>query len=95
MKKATERLIDRLDQAVAAGDGDWSVQIDGGYQCAWSAMVRVTEYPNVRDATDRSIVHFQSGGDTPEDALNPALVAAIHEVAEWSGAPGPARWDES
>ena len=83
MRRGTETLLRRLDEAVEARGGAWSVDLDVAAECAWSASVRVTQYPNVRGAPDRSAVYYQAGGGEAEDALGPALRAALADVKAW------------
>jgi hypothetical protein len=96
VRRSTEALITRLDEAVTADGGDWSAKLDVGTDSAWAAEVRITPDPNVRDQPDRSTVFFQAGGGVAEDALDPALRAAIADVATWdANRQRPRRWDDS
>jgi len=93
VRRAAEALLSHLDYAVAVRRGDWSLNMDSGVGGGWRATVRVTQHPNVRDTPDRSTVYFQTGG-VAEDALEPALQAAIADVEAWDmTAPRPATHD--
>ena len=83
MRRSCERLLERLDAAVAESGGDWAVRMDTGAEAAWAAEVRVTADPNVRGAPDRSIAFYQAGGRTAESALELAILSALDEVAGW------------
>ena len=93
MRRGTETLLSRLDEAVTARGGDWATHLETAAECAWTAEVRVTRFPNVRGDVDRSAVFYHTGGEA-EDALVPALTAALAEVEAWDmTAPRPATWD--
>ena len=87
--------MDRLSDTTTAKHGDWSAILEVGLESAWSAEVRVTQFPNVMGAPDRSSVFYQAGGATGDDAFGVALRAAIAEVQRSDDTePRPARWDD-
>ena len=86
--------LDELAEAVAEMGGYWSARLETGHDCAWSAEVRVTRFPNVKDEPDRSVVFFSAGGAEGTDALAEAARAALDEVLTWVPDAGPPRWSD-
>lgn len=80
MRRAVETLMDRLTDACDAGGADWGIRLDGGFEYAWSAEVRVTPEPNAEGKPDRSFVYYAAGGATADDVAEQALRAALQEV---------------
>jgi len=73
--------------------GDWGIRLECASETAWSAEVRLTRFPNVRAAPDRSVVFYSAGGSTADDAAAAACKAALSEVAGWDPSEiGPATW---
>lgn len=70
----TNKLYAIMEKIAMTSGLDWSIKFETGYQCAWSAELRITRSPNTTGSDrmlgvvpDVSEVYYLSGLDSPED----------------------------